>query len=495
MKAIPILAIIVFFASLLLINRKNLGVKTFTEYATANSTFGFLSITFAVLATWYVGATFTAWASMGMVDGFAAMYVTPYATFTTVVMYLIGERVWTWAKIHKYATQSDFLGHRYQSKLLQVVTGTLSTLFVAPWLLLEWVTEGYVFSYASGGAISPEVGMAVGILVVLVYVSLGGMKSVITANFLQGTLMIFGGTALFVWIINYFFGGVGAGYQMLISDYQEILTWSTSIPTAAWTSMIFASAVGAFMWPWAFNKLYAAGSIAEIKKSALLAPALGTIFYLFFVFLSNFMHSMPGALADTNAGFMWLASEMGVWPLAFLSVLIMAVSVGTVSGIVQGMSSSVARDIAPALKKNISDQAAIKIARGAVLGICIICFLFALGDLPKLISIVLLTYQGIIQLFPPIILGLFWRRANVTGALWGFIVGTVVAMALNWFNPAFIGQYGWSGGMIALPINFIIMIVCGMMKPATDHANRMFDEFNIIKAKSRKKALALRKAA
>lgn len=492
---IPMICIIVFFALLLVINRKNMGVKNFDEYATSNGAFGFISITFAVLATWYVGSSFTAFATSGVLDGVQMAYVIPYATFSIVVMMFFGDRTWAWGKKHGFATQADLIGYRYQSKLLQFLTGAAGIVFVAPWLMLEWVVQGYIWHYATGGRISTTAGMIIGAVVVLVYVSLGGMKSVITANLLQGVLMIFGGTALFVWMVNQFWGGIGNGYEMLLQDAKEFLSYPgvrSTTPLPGWTSMVMASAFGAWTWPWAFNKTFTASGPRELKKTALLAPILGATFWLFLTVLGNVGYTVPYVVDHPNEVFVYLAKQCGVWPLAFMAVIIMAVSAGTVSGMIQGISASFTRDIAPAFKKDLTDKQNINLSRAVTVVISIILIIWAItaGEGQSSLTIVLLTYQGIIQLFPCIALGLYWRKADLKGALIGFVVGTILAMYWNLHPMAWMTETGWSGGMVALAINFIIMLVFGLINKNTKHADDMFAEFAAIKALSRKKNLS-----
>lgn len=495
MWIIPIGAIIVFFAMILLINRKNLGVESFNEYATASRSFGFLAITFAVLATWYVGASFTAWAGFTVGFGNIGWYVTPYATFTIVVMMLVGERTWIWGKRYNLETQSELLGYRYQSNSVQVLTGLAGVIWSAPWLLMEWVTQGFIFSYASGGRISPLFGMVLGIIVVLVYVALGGMKSVIVANFLQGCIMIIGFCGLAWYIINTQFGGFSAGFALLLDQFPETLTYpgpGWNPPTPYWTSIIVASGFGGFMWPWCYNKLFAASSVREIKKSALLAPILGAIFWMFFMALGSFMHTIEFTRLNPQEAFFWIASEAGIWPLALLSVIVMALSIGTVSGIIQAMSATISNDVAKVMKRDITDRQAVSIARWAVVVICGLSLFAATFDMGLLIFVALLTYQGIIMLFPLVMLGLYWKRANKEGALIGLIVGTAVSMYLEITAPAFIWELGWSPGIYGLIVTTAIMLIAGFAKKPPEHTEHLYRELAAIQkaARRRKEASA-----
>jgi Na+/proline symporter len=489
---IPLIGMLLFLGTLILINRKNLGVKDFSDYASSHGAFNFIFITLAVLATWFVGSSFTAFAQPGVRSGVTMDYVTPYATFCIVTMLVFSERTWVWGKRYGLVTQADLIGYRYQSKWLQLFTGLSGIAFVAPWLMLEWVVQGYIFHYATGGLIPTSVGMIVGAAVVLIYVSLGGMRSVITANFLQGIIGIFGGTVLFIWIVYRFYGGIGELYQAINNVSPEFLTYpgpGSSTPIAGWTSMVMASALGAWTWPWAFNKTYAASGVRELKKTALAAPICGGIFWTALTIMGNMGFLDKYVYDNPNEIYVYFAREAGIIPLTLMSIIIMAISVGTVSGMVHGMSASVARDVAPIFKKQISNETSIKIARLSVAIIAIICILWGIftGDDPTTLNIVLITYQGIIQLFPPILFGLFWRRASKQAATLGFAIGTILAMYWNIKPTDWMISSGWSGGMIAVGINFVIMIVVSLFNRDTTHADKMFTEFAIIKAIARSK--------
>lgn len=486
---IPIGAILIFFALTIIINKNNLGVKHFEDYAVASRSFGFIGITFGIIATWYVGASFTAWAGFMVGFGFIGIYVVPYAAVMLTSMYMSSERSFIWGKRYNLETQADLLGKRYDSKSIRVLASVAGVVFSAPWLLMEWVTQGYIFSYASGGKISPFWGMLVGVIVVLIFVSLGGMKTVITGNILQGALMFFAGNGLMLWFIWHYWGGFGNAFEQLLTKFPDVLTYPGAgfeAPSPYWTSIVISSGLGAFMWPWVYNKLFAADSVRSIKRSALLAPILGAIFWIVLTLLGNFMHLFEYARLNPEEAYIWLAAETGIWPLALMSVLIMAASVSTVSGIIQSMSTTISRDIAQVMNRDISSEKAVSIARWSVVVISILALIAASVDLGLLIFIALLTYQGIIMLFPVIMLGLYWRRANKEGAMLGLIAGTVISMTLSVINPSFIANSGWSAGFYGLFVTTLIIVVAGFVKEPTPYVNNLFEEIKEAKKRARK---------
>lgn len=485
--AFPIIMIISFFALMLIIIRKNLGVKTFNDYATANQSFGFIAITFSVLSTWYTGAMYTAWAGMTISYGFIGLYVVAYASITLVTMYFVITPTYIWSKKYRISTQPELFGFRYQSKSLRILISVWGILFTIPWLIVEIVTQGIVFFYATGGLISQFWGMVIGITVVVIYVALGGMRSVVTANMFQGIIMIFGGTTLMFYFMYKYFSGYSIGMSQVLNDYPLLLTypgpgWEPSLPY--WTSIVILSGLGGFMWPWAYNKLFAGDGVRSLKMAALSAPIIGGIYYAVFVVSGLFLHSFSDAAADPEGAFLWIARESGPFALGLLGIVIMATSVGTVSGIIQAISTVVSKDLAPLVKTDITDKQGLTIARIAVLVIAAISIFFGTLDLGLMVFLALFSYDGIILLFPVVILGLYWKRANKVGAITALLVGTGLSMTLRLLNPTFINDLGWQPGVYGMVLSFIIMIIAGYSKEPTAFVEKLWDDIDIAHKKN-----------
>src|SRR5699024_1898151 len=221
-----ILFMVIFLGIMIFINIKNFGVESFDDYATSKTKFGFVSISLSVFSTWYVGASFTAWATLNVESGFLGAYVIPYASMMIITIYLVGEKTFLWGKKYKINTQAELMGLRYNSRFLRILMAISAVMFMAPWLFLEWDTQGYLFNYASNGVLSPFWGMLLGVVVVLVYVATGGMRAVITANIIQGAFMFIVGTGLMFYLLYYFFGSFTEAMSLLDNKHPDVLTYS-----------------------------------------------------------------------------------------------------------------------------------------------------------------------------------------------------------------------------------------------------------------------------
>ena len=479
---IPMLMLGLFLGLIIWINRRQLGVSTLNDYATANHSIGVLGITFGFLATWYVGAGYTVFSGFAVSFGMIGMYVIPYGIITLLVMYLVAERTFIWGKQYQLRTQSELLGLRYQSDFIRVLTGFAGVALSVPWLLMEWYTIGYVFNYATDGFISPLLGMIIGIFVVVFYVALGGMRSVVTANIVQGVYMMIAGSAVLIYVLYTELGGLTAAMDRLFYETPQAMIFpgpGWDISPNYWTAIIVTSGLGGFMWPWVYNKLFAADSIRTIKQSVLFAPVLGILSFALLFLLAMSLHPLPFAQQNPEQALFWIHSEAGVWPLAFFAVLVMAASLGTVSGILNAMSTAISGDIAQVINRKISEQTALKIARWSVVVMSVGALFGAYIKEGQLVFLALMTYQGMIVLSPVVLLGLYWQRANKFGAVAGFLLGMLVSFGLTLTEPQFIQTYGWTPGVYGFLTTLTVMLIAGFLQPVETHVGKLWRDIAI----------------
>ena len=347
---------------------------------------------------------------------------------------------------------------------------------------MEWYTIGYVFNYATDGFISPLLGMIIGIFVVVFYVALGGMRSVVTANIVQGVYMMIAGSAVLIYVLYTELGGLTAAMDRLFYETPQAMIFpgpGWDISSNYWTAIIVTSGLGGFMWQWVYNKLFAADSIRTIKQSVLFAPVLGILSFALLFLLAMSLHPLPFAQQNPEQALFWIHSEAGVWPLAFFAVLVMAASLGTVSGILNAMSTAISGDIAQVINRKISEQTALKIARWSVVVMSVGALFGAYIKEGQLVFLALMTYQGMIVLSPVVLLGLYWQRANKFGAVAGFLLGMLVSFGLTLTEPQFIQAYGWTPGVYGFLTTLTVMLIAGFLQPVETHVGKLWRDIAI----------------
>ena len=87
-------------------------------------------------------------------------------------------------------------------------------------------------------------------------------------------------------------------------------------------------------------------------------------------------------------------------------------------------------------------------------------------------------------LFFPLVLGVWWKRANregaIAGMVCGFGAGTLYLIAIQGGMEPWYGLDGLRFGMIGMPVSLIAMVVVSLMTPApSDEIQAMVDDTRI----------------
>ncbi|HHX51036.1 MAG TPA: hypothetical protein GX711_06325, partial [Clostridia bacterium] len=368
---IPLITAIAFFVLLLIINRKSYGEQAFNQFATASQTFGVWAITMSLMATWFVGSSYTAWMGFSINSGFIYTYTPIYCTFGLIFLYMIMDKVWIWGYTHKLNTQGALWALRYNSNPVKPFVGIVGMAASFPWLIMEFWTIGYLLQYGTYGYLPFMLAMILGVILIVVYVSLGGMKAVITANFIQGLVFVLGTTVFTYFLINGMTGGVADTFKFAFNNYKEMLTfpgpgWGTNPPpTTYWTSLCVTCAVGGFLWPWTINRAFAAESPRVLKQATWQCLGIATIICFFgFLLFGMSAHNVPYALENPQTAWLWIADSIG-GPVSVAIALVVAIAatVSTVSSLIHFYGTSIAEDVVKPFNPNVTDKQTTFIAR------------------------------------------------------------------------------------------------------------------------------------
>lgn len=95
-------------------------------------------------------------------------------------------------------------------------------------------------------------------------------------------------------------------------------------------------------------------------------------------------------------------------------------------------------------------------------------------------------------LFFPLVLGIWWKRANRQGAIAGMVCGFIAGTLYLWYvAPQFNGGTPWLGldhlrfGMVGMPVSLIAMVVVSLLTPEPDaETQKMVDEIRVPRGKA-----------
>ena len=146
-------------------------------------------------------------------------------------------------------------------------------------------------------------------------------------------------------------------------------------------------------------------------------------------------------------------------------VVVLAGTMGNVDGNVQACGAQIANDIVGAYVR-LDHKRAVLSAKIGMLAITLLSAWLATRTISHLVTLAILSYQGIVQLAVPQYLGIFWKRGNAIGSILGTLVGFVLAIFLQAIYPdGPTWAWGITSGVLALGVNAAVYAVCAVFVP------------------------------
>lgn len=432
-------------------------------YVAGDRALGFLVLYFVMGASIFSAFAFLGGPGWAYSRGAAAFYIIAYGTVGLVPWYFIGPRVARLGRKFGYVTQAQLFAHRYQSRFLSALLALISLAAFLPYLTLQMQGAGYVFLVVTEGRVPVWGGAAIAYGVVLIYVFRSGVMGVAWTNTFQGILMLALAWILGLYLPYRLYGGVGAMFEQLAAEVPEMLT-APGLDGAGkrWTwggysSAIAVSALGFSLWPHFFMKIYTARSIRTLKKTVVFYPTFQIFLVpIMFIGFSGIL-SYPGvAPADTILPTIVTSMDLPAVVVGLFCAGALAASMSTGDALVHAAGSILIKDFYRVLfRPDLRNGSETRLIRVSVVVIGAVAYYFAVVSNISLVYLLLLSYGAIAQLFPLLMVTLFWPRSTAAGVLSGLLVGCSITLIWNLF-PALQWQqihpgiWGLAGNVITL---------------------------------------------
>ncbi|OWW24673.1 sodium transporter [Zobellia sp. OII3] len=288
------------------------------------------------------------------------------------------------------------------------------------------------------------------------YTIVGGLSSAINADIIQATILIIGSAILFFFALHEI-GGWKELYTRFDQGVWLKLTRPLDDPTVPWLGMWVGIPILGFYF-WANNqvmvqRVLSAKSVDHGRKGVLFVGFL----YLFTIFIFILpglaargidlfgVDNLPQEIIDGST----LKSEYGIntdqvyprlivklLPVGLIGLILAAMIsalTSTLSATLSSVSTLFTMDFYSMIDKKADSKKLVKVGRITSIVVLVIAILWA-PFIQKFDSLVSYYQEVASYLAPPIVgtffLGLFWKRSNAAGALWGLISGIVVAALL-----------------------------------------------------------------
>jgi SSS family solute:Na+ symporter len=372
------------------------------------------------------GANMTAFTVLGSAGesymegiGVYALMASSSGLVIPVVFYFIGTRVWALGKRRGYLTPVQYFRERWDSNGLGLLIFLLQVALLVPYLLIGVMGGGSTLTQVTGGLVPGWVGGLVICLVVLSYVTYGGMRGTIWVNVFQTVVLLILGFVAY-WVIIDKLGGLEAAMSRVAASHPDLLIRGGHINP--WQLLTYTCIpLSAGMFPHMFIHWLTARSASSFRPTIALYPVCIAIVWLPGVVLgvlarTSFDELTPAAANSVLVKMIELHAP-GVLA-GLLAAGVFAAIMNSFDSQVHALGTMFTQDIVRhyGFHDRMSEGKQILFGRVFTVVILIATYLLSLVTDRSIFKLGVWCFTGFAALFPVVVAAVFWKRSTKWGA-------------------------------------------------------------------------------
>jgi sodium/pantothenate symporter len=367
---------------------------------------------------------------------------------TFLTLGILGKRFAIMARVTRSVTITDYLRARYDSDLVVILCSVALIVFFMAAMLAQFIGGARLFQSVTG---YPYVaGLALFGMSVVLYTAVGGFRAVVLTDAIQGIVMVVAVVVVLLAVIR-----AGGGMEQCIATLKDIdpgLITPTgpkdAVPQPFTLSFWILVGLGILGLPQTTQRCMAYKDSRAMHD----AMVIGTLIIGFMILCAHLAGALGRAvLPELQAGDLAMPSLIVSllspgWAGIFIAGPLAAI-MSTVDSMLLLVSAAIIKDlyIHYRLKGDASRMGIVSLKKASLLCTVVIglmVFLAAMQPPDLLVWINLFAFGGLEAVFLcPIVLGLYWERANATGALASMTFGVSTFIALTVMKPAMGGVH------------------------------------------------------
>lgn len=427
---------------------------------------------------WMVGLCFFSAGASGSLmisnPGFAlkaglAGIITMLAAITLSYMLAVTLVASQLRKMGKY-TVVDLLETRYGSKVLtglsSIVVVVAFLFYIAVQIKAGGMIGAFLFNISFGKA------AAIMTVIFVLYVAIGGMKSVTLTEAIQAVLMLLV-MLLLAGCILFKEGGFGTLYSKTIQNVPFYGGLNPKFPYLALVGLFVTWFTMGIVSPHFVMRTLSAKDGNSARKGILVGAVITGVFaslYVLAVSLAEGAYFF--GMKDTDQAWVSVINQyFSPFMVGLTLAGVMAAVMSTTAAQLLACSASIVNDLYKKLiNTKASEKTLISLGRFFVVVVALAAFSIAMSE-THIMTLIVTTATGFLAsaFFFPIVLGIWWKRMNTAGAVWGGIAGFVLYGLLYALKLFPTGET-----LISMPVSGIVaVVVCLMTKPPAEEIVEM----------------------
>ena len=454
---------------------KHKAGKFMEEYFIGSRSMGGLVLAMTLISSYvgassFIGGPGVAY-NLGLSWVFLACIQVPTAFFT---LGILGKKLAIISRKINGVTITDYLRARYESNLVIVLASLMMLIFFIGTIVAQFVGGARLFESVTG--LSYNFGLILFTAVVIIYTTFGGFRAVTITDAIQGIVMLLA-TGLLFFIILEKGNGMENIMQSILKTNPNLLTPDSNGAVSKPFILSFWMLVGVGVLGLPVTEVRCMGF--KDSKAMHRAMIIGTSI-VGILMLGMHLVGVMGAAVEPGV-------EVGDKIIPILAIKNMhpilagvfiagplAAIMSSVDSLLIMSSAAIVKDLyINYIDKNPSESKIKKLSFATSLLLGIIVFILALNPPKLLVWINLFALAGQeAAFFCPILFGLYWKRANATGAAVSMIFSVVFYLYTVIMNIKIMNMHQIVPTIVFSVLLFTIGSYFG--KPNSEKVNELF---------------------
>ncbi len=424
--------------------------------------FGVTILFLTMYATQYSGNSLIGFAGSAYRNGWFFLVSVSFMIAIVGGYMLYAPRLYLLSQRHRFITIGDYIRHRYHHRFLTNLIVFIGILALSNYMLTNLKAIGYILDHVTGGSIGFAEGIVAMAVIMVIYETLGGMRSVAWTDAIQGVLLLAGVLVIFsvIWIE---YGSIASNEALLLQVKADFFRTPLLADKIQWLSILIMIFFGISVYPQAVQRIYAAKDASTLKRSfqlMIIMPLLTTLPLIVIAIIGAAHFPDLDKASSEQIILLMLTKLTHIEGMQYVITLFVAAAVAaimsTVDSAMLAIASLFTQDIYHQHNPDASQKKLTYVGKFFSWGLMAVMVYLAI-NLPSTIWwLIQIKLEILCQVAPAMMLGVHFHRVQASSVLYGLLFGLGLTL-LFLLSPLPDKPFGFHAGVIALILNAAVV--------------------------------------
>lgn len=424
--------------------------------------FGVTILFLTMYATQYSGNSLIGFAGSAYRSGWFFLVSVTFMIAIVGGYMLYAPKLYLLSKKQNFITIGDYIRHRYDHRLLTNIIVFIGILALSNYMLTNLKAIGYILEYVTGGSVGFAEGIIAMAVIMVIYETLGGMRSVAWTDAIQGILLLAGVLIIFgvIWVQ---YGSLPDNEALLLQVKSDFFREPLLADKIKWLSIVIMIFFGISVYPQAIQRIYAAKDAKTLKRSfqlMIIMPLLTTL-PLIIISIIGAAHFPDLDKSSSEQIILLMLSKLThIEGMQYVITLFVAAAVAaimsTVDSAMLAIASLFTQDIYHQHNPKAS-QKKLTLVGKLFSWILMAVMVYLAISLPSTIWwLIQIKLEILCQIAPAVMLGVHFKEVRSSSILYGLLAGLGFTL-LFLLSSLPDRPFGFHAGVIGLLLNALIV--------------------------------------